>query len=61
LFKWNDQKWIEVNKSTTSAYIYNDAYIQFLADQVLTGVYSIDELSETEQEQVQTLIGGRRG
>ena len=61
LFKWNDQKWIEVNKNTTSAYTYNDAYIQFLADQVLAGVYTFEDLTETEQDQVQTLIGGRRG
>jgi hypothetical protein len=61
LFKWNDKKWIEVNKNTTSAYSYNDAYIQFLADQILAGVYTFDDLTESEQEQVQTLIGGRRG
>jgi len=41
--------------------VYNDAYIQFLADQVLTGVYGFDDLTELEQEQVQTVIGGRRG
>ena len=61
LFKWNDIKWIEVNKNTTTAYVYNDAYIQFLADQVLTGVYGWDDLTELEQEQVHTVIGGRRG
>jgi hypothetical protein len=61
LFKWNDKKWIEVNKNTTTAYTYNDAYIQFLAEQVLTGVYTWDDLTEAEVDQVQTLIGGRRG
>ena len=55
------QKWIEVNKNTTTAYTYNDAYIQFLAEQVLTGVYTWDDLTEAEVDQVQTLIGGRRG
>lgn len=61
LFKWNGVKWIQVNKSTTDAYAYNDAYIQFLAEQVMTGAYSWDELTQTEIEQVQTLTGGRRG
>ena len=61
LFKWNDIKWIEVNKTTTTAYVYNDAYIQFLTDQVLTGVYGWEDLTELEQEQVQTVTGGRRG
>jgi len=60
LFKWNDIKWIEVNKQTTTAYVHNDAYIQFLTDQVLTGVYGWDDLTDLEQEQVQSVIGGRR-
>ena len=61
LFKWNDIKWIEVNKTTTTAYVYNDAYIQFLTDQVLSGVYGWEDLTDLEQEQVQTVTGGRRG
>ena len=61
LFKWNSVKWIEVNKNTTTAYTYNDAYIQYLAEQVMSGAYTWDDLTETEQEQVQTVIGGRRG
>ena len=61
LFKWNDTKWIEVNKNVTGAYAYNDAYIQYLAEQVMSGKYSWDDLTDTEIDQVQTLIGGRRG
>jgi len=61
LFKWNDTKWIEVNKATTDAYSYNDAYIQFLADKLFSGEYQLDDLTEVEQQQVQTLIGGTRG
>ena len=61
LFKWNGAKWMQVSKDSTDIYAFNDAYIQFLADQVLSGVYSWDDLSQTEVDQVQTLIGGRRG
>ena len=61
LFKWNDTKWIEVNKNATDAYSYNDAYIQFLADKLFSGEYQLDDLTEAEQQQVQTLIGGTRG
>jgi len=59
LFKWNETKWIEVNKSTTGAYAYNDAYIQYLAEKLSTGEYSIDDLTEIELQQVQNLVGGR--
>jgi hypothetical protein len=61
LFKWNDTKWIEVNKATTDAYSYNDAYIQYLADKLFSGEYQLDDLTEVEQQQVQTLLGGTRG
>jgi hypothetical protein len=61
LFKWNDTKWIEVNKNATDAYSYNDAYIQYLAEKLLSGEYQLDDLTETEQQQVQVLLGAARG
>ena len=61
LFKWNNTKWIEVNKNATDAYSYNDAYIQFLAQKLMSGEYQFDDLTDTEQQQVQTILGGARG
>jgi hypothetical protein len=61
LFKWNDTKWIEVNKNATDAYSYNDAYIQYLAEKLLSGEYQLDDLTEVEQQQVQVLLGAARG
>jgi len=58
LFKWNDVKWIEVNKNTTDAYTYNDMYIQFLAEKLSSGEYTIEELSDVEQQQVLRALGG---
>ena len=61
LFKWNDIKWIEVSKTATDAYSYNEAYIQYLADRLVSGEYQLDDLTEVEQQQVQALLGGARG
>lgn len=61
LFKWNDTKWIEVNKNATDAYSYNDAYIQYLAEKLLSGEYQLDDLTEVEQQQVQVILGAARG
>ena len=61
LFKWNDTKWIEVNKNATDAYSYNDAYIQYLAEKLLSGEYQLDDLTDMEQQQVQVLLGAARG
>jgi len=61
LFKWNDTKWIETNKNATDAYSYNDAYIQYLAEKLLSGEYQLEDLTEVEQQQVQVLLGAARG
>jgi len=57
LFKWNDVKWIEINKRSTDIYNYNDAYIQYLAEKISTGEYSVDDLSDVEIQQVNTVMG----
>jgi len=61
LFKWNDQTWIQINKSTTDAYSYNDAYIQFLDQKLRSGEYDWDDLSNSEQQQVESIRGGSIG
>ena len=60
LFKWNNQSWIEVSKANTDSYAYNEKYVEYIVDQLSTGVYDIEDLSEVEQEQVRsylTLLG----
>lgn len=56
LFKWNGQKWIEVDKNTTDSYTYNQAYIQHLIQKLEAGEYEIEDLSEAEQAQVEQQI-----
>jgi hypothetical protein len=52
LFKFNGSKWIEVDKSKTDSYTYNEQYILFLIEKLKTGEYDIDQLSASEQELV---------
>lgn len=52
LFKYNGFKWIEVDKTRTDSYTYDEQYILFLIDKLQTGEYEIDQLSESEQELV---------
>ena len=61
LFKWNDVKWIEVNRKITDVFNYNDAYIQFLTEKLKTGEYSLEDLTETEIQQIQHMVGTRNG
>ena len=52
LFKFNGQKWIEVDKSKTDSYTYDEQYILFLIDKLQSGEYELDQLSASEQELV---------
>jgi hypothetical protein len=56
LFKWNGVKWIEVDKTTTDSYTYNQAYIQHLIQKLEAGEYEIEDLSDAEQAQVEQQI-----
>ena len=53
LFKFNGQKWIEVVKSTSDSYAYDDAYIDYLIQKISTGEYDPDLLSDAERVQIE--------
>ena len=52
LYKFNGSKWIEVDKTRTDSYTYNEQYIQFLVDKLASGEYELDQLSASEHELV---------
>ena len=52
LFKWNGQKWIEVIKSTTDRYAYEEEYIKYITGKIISGEYDMDDISKPEQEEV---------
>lgn len=55
LYKWNDAKWIEVDK-TTDIYSYDEEYIKHLMTKLATGEYDPEQLTLAEQEQIQQYI-----
>jgi hypothetical protein len=56
LYKWNNTKWIEVDKNSTDSYTYNQAYIQHLIQKLEAGEYEIEDLNDAEQSQVEQQI-----
>ena len=56
LFKFNGLKWIEVNKSLTDRYTYNEAYIDYLISQIGSGNYDTDLLSDSERLQLESRL-----
>lgn len=52
LYKYNGNQWIEVNKTLSDQYAYDDAYIDHLITKIDSGEYDPDLLSNAELEQI---------
>jgi hypothetical protein len=52
LYKFNDKKWIEVDKSSTDVYAYEEAYIRHLIEEIEANRYDADTLTDVEREQI---------
>ena len=59
LYKWNEKKWIEVDKTKTDNYAYDQAYIQHLVDKIDTGEYDVELLTDTEREQIKEYLNAQ--
>jgi len=55
LYKWNDIKWIDVDKAT-DIYSYDKEYIKHLVTKLASGEYDPEELTLSEQEQIQKYV-----
>lgn len=53
LYKYNGVKWIEVDKSNTDSYAFDERYIDYLIDKLKTGEMDVDDLSASEQALVE--------
>jgi hypothetical protein len=52
VFKFNGQKWIEIDKKLNRSYLHDVSYIQFLIDKLETGEYDADLLTDDEREEI---------
>lgn len=55
-FKWDGGKWIEVDKTHSDSFAYNDQYIAYLIEKVAMGEYEVEDLSALEQEQIKKYL-----
>ena len=53
LYKFNGIKWIEIDKSLTDRYAYNQTYIDYLIAKISTGEYDPELLSDGERAQLE--------
>jgi hypothetical protein len=53
LYKYNGEDWIEVDKETSGAYLYNNAYIQHLIEKLGSGEYDPELLNDSERSAIE--------
>ena len=56
LFKWNNNKWIEIDKESNDRLAYNSAYIEHLLDKIQSGEYDIDDVNDAERAEIEQFL-----
>ena len=56
LYRYNSNNWMEIEKSTTDTYSYNEEYIKYLIEQLSMGSYDPENLTASEKEQIEEYI-----
>lgn len=60
VFKFDGNKWIEIQKETTDSYLYDESYIQYLVTEIEKGKYDIDLLSENERVLIEEYLRAQK-
>jgi len=53
IMKFNNQRWIEIDKNLSDGYAYDDAYVDYLVDKIGSGEYDPDLLTDAERSQIE--------
>ena len=60
VYKFDGNKWIEINKELSDSYLYDQAYIQFLILKIDSGEYEVDLLSDNEKAQIASYLSSSK-
>jgi len=60
VYKWNGRTWMEIDKQSNDSYLHNAAYISYLINEIESGRYDPDLLSDNEREQVAAQLSGKQ-
>jgi hypothetical protein len=59
LYKFNGNRWIEVDKSMSDQHAYDDAYIDHLIEKIGTGEYDPDLLTDAERDRIEQQLNSK--
>jgi len=60
VFKFDGNRWFELNKEISHSYLSNDEYIKFLISKLESGEYDVGILSDIEKEQIESYLNSRK-
>jgi len=60
VYKFDSKRWIEINKTTTDSYLYDQEYIKYLVSKISTGEYDLDILTENERTQIEDYLNNQK-
>jgi hypothetical protein len=60
VYKYDGNKWIEVQKGQSDTYLYNQKYIKYLVEKIEKGEYDLDLLSDHEREQIEIYLKNQK-
>lgn len=56
VYKFEGNKWIEINKDLTDSYLYDEEYIKYLVSKIEMGEYDPELLSDNERAQIEDYL-----
>jgi multisubunit Na+/H+ antiporter MnhG subunit len=56
VYRFNGSKWMEINKSLSETYLYDQEYVRYLVDKISKGEYDVDLLSDQERIQIEEYL-----
>lgn len=56
VFKFDGNRWIEINKESSSTYLYNTKYLEYLISMIDSGQYDPELLSDNEKSQIEDYL-----
>lgn len=59
VFKFDGNRWIEINKKNTSSYM-DDIYLEHLVSKINTGEMDVTHLTEQEEEQIRAYLSTQK-
>lgn len=56
LYKYNGAQWVNIDRTQSDAYLYNDDYIRFLIEKIDSREYDVDMLTDYERDQIRIYL-----